>query len=104
MAFDWKLTSDELPKEGTYVLGLRDGDNWHDSDDQDGVNYVVVKLVLGLSKKDREKLSDNHPLKGTFRFGDEDGNNLRPYRWDTFGPGDFFGQEISHWCYIERVK
>ena len=45
---------------------------------------------------------DGDPRKRTFSGPDEEGNNRRPYHWDTFGPGSFFGQEITRWMEIVR--
>jgi len=67
--------SKRLPPEKKYVLGYYGDDNWTDEDDQDHVNFIVVKLV-------RSKVEDNNKL---------------PYKWHEFGPGQFFGQEITHW-------
>ena len=77
----WIETTYKLPREGKYVLGRYSGGNWHDSEDQDNVICVVVKRIKGEAKD----------------------NNKVPYKWDTFGPGSFFGQDISHWMPIEGI-
>jgi len=111
--------SEQLPPSNTYVLGRHNLDNWHDSDDQAGVQFVVVKLVEGISQSTREKMLSREiedPMVGEpeviseelglgtdgkrsslYTSGDEHGNNTVPYAWDTFGPTSFFGQEITHW-------
>lgn len=117
----WIKTEDELPEPGKYVLARHNRGTWFDSQDQDNVNCVVVKLVRGLSKEDREKiklgllpeqyydaydsLSGHHKAKrsNSFSGDDEDGNNLKPYGWHEFGPDHFFGQEITHWQPIEKL-
>lgn len=96
----WIKTTDRLPPEKKYVLGIYAGTNWHDSDDPKGVNFVVVKLVYGISIKERERMGESNARKRRYTFGDEHGNNLRPYEWNTFGPSQFFGQDISYWMYI----
>ena len=48
---NWINTKDKLPEEGKYVLARHNRGTWNDSDDQENVNCVVVKLVKGLSKK-----------------------------------------------------
>jgi hypothetical protein len=102
----WISTDDRLPKPNTYVLGYHNRGTWHDSDDQKHVNFVIVKYTPGLSAADREKMKEGlvpDPREGgylrskTHKTGDEGGNNRKPYAWNTFGPGSFFGQEITHW-------
>jgi hypothetical protein len=86
----------KLPKDNQYVLAHLAKDNWHDSDDPDGNRYwVVVKFRRGLSQKDRDLLADDDPRKGTYMFGDQEGNNKVPY--DTFGASSYFGQEVDRW-------
>lgn len=77
----WIRTEDALPPIGQYVLVRHNRDNWFDSTDQDNVNCVVVKRV-------------NDEVRG---------NNRLPYSWHPFGPGCFFGQDISHWCPIPSL-
>jgi len=111
---NWISTKDKLPEEGKYVLARHNRGTWNDSDDQENVNCVVVKLVKGLSKKDRQlmkegKLPDTTIYTESERYNiykseDEDGNNLVPYKWEMFGPDSFFGQTITHWMPIEPLK
>lgn len=71
----WIDVKDRLPEIGRYVLARYNGGNWIDSSDPENVYTVVVKrkaCVVG-------------------------GNDREPYRYDTFGPGDFFSYQISHW-------
>ncbi len=56
---NWIKTSDKLPEEGKYVLGMHGRGTWHDSDDQDNVNCVVVKLKRGISEEERERMKTN---------------------------------------------
>ena len=113
--FRWIAADDELPEEGKYVLGIHNKGNWYDSKDQDHVNMVIVRLQKGISAQDREKMisgeiedTDEGPYSCGWSSGyskrssitkacDEDGNNKRPYNWETFGPSSFFGQDITHW-------
>jgi hypothetical protein len=118
---EWISTNDRLPEEGKYVLAKHTRGTWHDSQDQENVNCVVVKLVKGLSKEDRERMKKgeiketfekgwclsegwaDHKRSSTYRACDEDGNNQRPYNWQSFGADSFFGQDISHWCEIPKL-
>lgn len=116
----------DLPPEGKYVIAKHNCGNWNDSDDQENVNTVVVKLVKGISIQERKLMADgilpdkyeNDTIKPglpftpndtlttrseIYRFGDEFANNLVPYQWKTFGPTSFFGQEITHYCFIEPL-
>ena len=69
---------------------------WY-GDDQFGCECKVMKFVKGLSLEQRNKLHPSHPDKQTYRFCDEGFNNLKPYAWDEFGPGKYFGQDVDYW-------
>jgi len=120
-------TEKDLPPEGKYVWARHNKDNHFDSDDQYGVNFVVVKLVKGISKAQRNTLSIlritktvrqfvdtsitptgcciKHSLACNLYSGcDEWGNNEKPYNWESFGPSSYFGQEITHWMEIPKVE
>ncbi len=100
---NWINTKDKLPEPNKYVLGVYAETNWIDSDDKKKVNCCVVKLVKGISLEDREKLSDLDGRKRLYQFGDEEGNNKLPYRWDSFGPLTFNGEDISYWMEIPSL-
>lgn len=124
---DWIKTEDLLPEEGKYILGRHNRGIWHDSTDQKNVNCVVVKLVKGISEKEREDMKNgiipskkeigikydgdwNKPIYETserwniYKQEDERANNIVPYCWVILGPGHFFGQEITHWMPIPDVS
>ena len=119
---NWISTKDRLPEEGKYVLARHNRGTWHDSTDQENVNCVVVKLVKGISLKEREAMKGTnkdvqisppedhgfYKISGlrsdTYMFGDEEGNNTVPYAWNMFGPDSFFGQTITHWMPIEPLS
>lgn len=124
---NWISTKDKLPEEGRYVLARHNRGTWHDSTDQANVNCVVVKLVKGLSEKDRQLMKDgklpstreggthydgswDKPIHteseryNIYKSEDEHGNNLVPYNWETFGPDSFFGQTITHWMPIDPLQ
>jgi hypothetical protein len=119
----WIKTSEQLPPEGKYVLGRHNRGTWRDSTDQANVNCVVVKLLKGISKEERQKMKDSilpdedmgprYSGRGVVSRSlrsrivtsdDEDGNNLVPYSFHEFGPDHFFGQDITHWQPIEDFK
>ena len=95
-------TKQELPNDNEYVLAYFPHRPWSSPNTQQH-KWVVVQFIKGLSKSDRNLLSDDNPRKRTYSFGDEEGNNLVPYEWDTFGPGSFFGQEASCWCHLPNA-
>ncbi|MFV0495691.1 DUF551 domain-containing protein [Mycobacterium sp.] len=124
---NWISTKDKLPEEGKYVLARHNRGAWNDSTDQSNVNCVVVKLIRGLSKKDRQLMKEGkvpRTKEGGQRYNnnrdklvyteserhniykseDEHGNNLVPYKWEMFGPDSFFGQSITHWMPIKPLK
>lgn len=122
---EWISTKDKLPEEGKYVLARHNRGTWHDSDDQENVNCVVVKLKKGISKEERELMKIGKLESKTTKFidcgglwsgsvrhiprhkitypEDEHGNNLVPYYWDGFGADSFFGQTITHWTPIKPL-
>ena len=119
---NWISTKERLPEEGKYVLARHNRGTWHDSTDQENVNCVVVKLVKGISLKEREAMKgkdkdiqlsppEDHGFytitglrSDTYMFGDEEGNNTVPYAWNMFGSDSFFGQAITHWIPIEPLS
>ena len=112
----WIKTSDEIPPEGKYVLGL-----YRTKDDQKNATYVVIKMVKGISMADREKMErgeiqnpidgpnwclsqgDTYSLRSkVYTSDDEWGNNLVPYSFYASDAGKrFFGQTITHWQPID---
>jgi hypothetical protein len=123
---NWISTKDKLPEEGKYVLARHNRGTWNDRDDQENVNCVVVKLKKGISKEERELMksgklesktikiidcgglwggtSRSVPRHNITRAEDEEGNNLVPYNWSSFGVDSFFGQTITHWMPIEPLN
>ncbi|CAB5226512.1 Domain of unknown function DUF551 [uncultured Caudovirales phage] len=122
----WINVKDKLPEEGKYVLARHNRGTWNDETDQANVNCVVVKFVKGISVEERKlmkegKLPSSKKTLGSYnkeldkiiysdidrwkiyKKEDQDGNNLMPYYWDTFGPDSFFGQTITHWMPIEPL-
>jgi len=112
----------DLPQEGKYVIAKHNRGTWRDSTDQENVNTVIVKLVRGISLKEREAIKgtdrdyqDNstedhgfYKISGLrsdkYLFGDEEGNNTVPWAWQRFGPDSFFGQTITHWMPITPLS
>jgi hypothetical protein len=124
---EWISTKDYLPEEGKYVFAKHNIGTWRDSTDQENVNCVVVKLVRGISMAERKLMEDgklpsekvggihfdgsfDKPIHSStdrwrvYRSEDEQGNNLTPYEWKTFGATSFFGQDISHWMPIPKCN
>lgn len=99
---NWISVKDKLPVNGQAVLVCYCGGNWSSEHTlSDGETYrewkwQVAKFVLGRSA---EEVANT----GIIRSEDQYGNNLVPYIWDEFGPGQLFGQDVSHWCAIDPV-
>lgn len=90
----WIPCSEKLPDEEKWVLGYIN--NFHDG--TGAPHMCVVKIEKGISEKERERLKKlKDPRAYLFYNCDEWGNNLVPYAWDTWGPGDYFGQEVVAW-------
>lgn len=100
----WTKTSEQLPTADTYVIARHNLTTWKDSDDPEGCKVVVVKMRRGISRVEREALSEADPRKRLVKFCDEHGNNKTPYAFSTFGPTTFFGQDIIEWCEIPTEK
>lgn len=96
------ISEKDLPPKGKYVLARHNIGTWLDSTDQENVNCVVVKLVYGITEEERMKIKGTDRSR-VYKFGDVFGNNLVPYAWTTFGPSKFFGQDITHWAFIEPI-
>jgi hypothetical protein len=73
----WIKTTDKLPPLGKFVLAKVNKSNWIHPDPN--VTTVVV-----------ERIKDKYP----------EHNNQKPYRWETFGPSSFFGQDVIAWMPI----
>lgn len=86
-------TDEDLPQEGIYVLAKHNLGTWHDSDDQNNVNCVVVKLEKG-------KDMTNPNVGDSISSCDKSSNNQRCYGWSVFGDDYFMGQEIVAWMPI----
>ena len=100
----FKTSQGDFPSDRQYVLCYLKNKNWNDSDDPSENRYwVVAKFVRGLSKSDRESLSDSDWRKTHIRPEDEHGNNLAPYCWAEFGPAKHFGQDVDFWMPLPQV-
>ena len=58
--------------------------------------------MIGLTIAERESFPRSE-RKLIYKEEDEQGNNAKGYNWQEFGPGSFFGQEITYWSHIEDV-
>jgi hypothetical protein len=112
MTTHWIAASEQLPEEGKYVLVHLTKTNWIDDTDHKGVCFKVAKLEKGISLSIRQQMRDGD-IGDPIVFGqkrsmvwtgaDEGGNNMKPYAWRDFGPGDFFGQEVDYWMEIPKL-
>jgi len=95
--------SEKLPKNNEYVLAFFSDSPWQDKDaNNNGHKWVVVKFIRGISKKERGALADGNRRKSVYASEDECWNNEKPYYWDVFGPGSFFGQDAKLWCHLPK--
>ena len=83
-ASDWIPCSERLPEDGQKVLVYRE--DGHSS------GMSVARFIKGKTKEELESME--HPR---YCFGDQWGNNLRPYAWDGDGPMQWFGQYVIAW-------
>lgn len=82
----------KLPKENESVLLFNKNKN----------EWVIGYMVKGISRVERNKLSDDNERKWSFQFGDEHSNNLVPYKFKGDGLMSYFGQYITHWCKLPK--
>jgi hypothetical protein len=98
---NWNDVNDALPEHGQAVLIRRADDNWHRDHMVDGIPHRVWRWQA--CQFVRGRTAAELAAMGAVRVvhpEDEDGNNLRPYYWNEFGPGSHFGQDVTHWVAI----
>lgn len=87
---EWISVKVDLPKDRQRVL-IYDGNasQWNPS------THSAV-FVKGRTK---EEIMDEYRRTGRlyYTFGDEEGNNKKPYRWRGDGHMEWFGQTVTHW-------
>ena len=121
MSIQWVSVDDELPPEGNYVLVHLTKDDWRESLQQEGAGHGVLfaagqrrrpegayckvaKLRRGISLEDREAMKlRGKQRSATVRPEEEYGNNHRPYKWQSFGPDTYLGQEVDYWMHIPSL-
>ena len=82
---EWINVEDSLPEYGQAVLVRRCVDNWGRRHTlADGSEHNIWRWQAAKFEK-----SSPHEV-----------NNATDYHWDEFGPGQLFGQDVSHWCAI----
>lgn len=95
----WIDVQDALPEDGQAVLVRYKRDNWllthtlADGSTRRNWRWQAAVFVRGRTAEECEAMN-------LYRGQDQFGNNLVPYRWKQFGPGDLFGQDVSHWVAI----
>jgi hypothetical protein len=88
----WINCDDRLPEDGQQVLVyLHEDATWIEMYGH-RVRIAVVAFCKGrvVGEDDRGPIEEQ----------DQHGNNERPYCWDEAGPGQFFGQDVTHWMPI----
>jgi hypothetical protein len=92
----WHNVDNVLPRDGQAVLVRRAGDNWsmnhtlENGDSRKIWRWVAVKFIRGKTPEEVAKME-----RPSYGSADEFGNNLKPYCWVEFGPGDLFGQDVT---------
>lgn len=100
---EWHDPKKELPEEYRPVIIWIPNMPWHHSEVGKMVFYDIAWLIKGITKEERNKMKECR-RKHEYRFGDEEGNNLVPYEWETFGPMKYFGQEVKAWAYFDEAE
>ncbi len=98
----WVSVEEALPKNGQAVLVRYAGNNWWsdhtlaDGSQQKNWRWQAALFVQGRTTEQIK--ASGRP----WTIGSEDqwGNNRLPYVWRRFGPGELFGQDVTHWAAI----
>lgn len=112
MKNNWISVTERLPEEGKLVFILA---GKHIGD------VYVARLRRGISKDERQKMANGElsdpnelcwngttyeyvPRSRLWKGCDEEGNNHRPYCWDSNASGMRFpGQSVTHWMPIPEI-
>lgn len=92
---DWWISCEEaLPKPNQVVIVY--------AKESQMADYSICTFQKGISIEERKQMagSDSNILLQrslTYTASDEHNNNRKPYCWKKFGPGTYFGQEVTHW-------
>ena len=103
-----KLTPEDLPPEGKYVLIYVPSRPWFDNTDFRNVYWKTAKLKKGITKKERAEMfesGDPEKVKRAQRFytEDEDGNNKHGYYFDGFGLDSYNADEVEYWMELPNI-
>lgn len=78
----YRTVNGDFPPMGRYVCVHYCGGNWSSKDPHKGQNWSVA------ARKPCQVF----------------GNQKLPWRWETFGPGRFFPEDIDMWFYLPEVE
>jgi hypothetical protein len=87
---DWWIDCNEsLPKHNQLVVTY--------APESQMTKVNICEFKKGISKKEREQMGGTERAR-TIKACDEEGNNRKPYCFKVSGgPGQYFGQEVTHW-------
>lgn len=86
---DWWISCDQaLPKPDQDVIVY--------APESQIANYSICTFEKGISMEERKQMTGTQRAL-TFKAADEHSNNRKPYCWRKFGPGTYFGQDVTHW-------
>jgi hypothetical protein len=86
---DWWISCEEaLPKPNQVVIVY--------AKESQMADYSICTFEKGISMEERRQMAGTERAL-RFKAADEHGNNTNPYCWRKFGPGTYFGQDVTHW-------
>ena len=86
---DWWISCEEaLPKPNQVVIVY--------AKESQMADYSICTFLKGISSEERKQMAGTERAL-TFKAADEHSNNRKPYCWKKFGPGTYFGQDVTHW-------
>ena len=94
ITFEIHNVKNKLPEDRQWVLAHYAGNNRGEP----GLHYWVV-VQFNKGKTSLELETENYRVVTS---SDQWGNNAKPYSWEQFGPGNFFGQDIDYWMELPK--
>lgn len=92
---DWISVQDRLPMNGQRVLVYDGGaTQWN----------PTVSAAVFVKGRTHEEIMVEYRDTGRlwYTFGDEEGNNKKPYGWRGDAHMQWFGQQVTHWMPLPK--
>lgn len=64
------------------------------------LNKVIIMKVPGMPWVSNRILGDFKQVIGWMESNEIYGNHKKPYHFETFGPSNYFYEDVEEWAYI----